>query len=126
MSQLPYTFTLNITCPSVNSLYTINYRTREISLKKDVRIFKYKVKTLTPYVEVPKDKPLRITIDYYSDRWFTKDGNIRNADIQNIDKAIIDSISEKLGIRDCNFFSVTRRKIVSNSNSKLVVSIDIL
>lgn len=120
---LPQTFTLKLKCPSVNSLYEVNYRLREISLKSSVKLFKYKVITLTPRIDVPKDEQLVIEICYHSSGWFNKDGSIKNKDIQNIDKALIDALSEKLGVRDCNFFKVSREKVESDEEM-VVITID--
>jgi len=121
---LPQTFTLHLKCPSVNSLYEVNYRLREISLKSIVKAFKYKVKTLTPRLDVPPDKELSLYIEYHSSGWYNKDGSIKNKDIQNIDKALIDAISEKIGIRDSGFFKVVRVKKVTSDKDKLVITID--
>lgn len=119
------TFTIPFACPSVNSLYTVNYARREIGLKKEVKVFRYRVKCAVPHATVPHDKELYIIINYHSKGWYTKDGKVKNKDVQNIDKAIIDAVAEKLGVRDCNFFYVTRRKVVSEEE-KMVITIGTL
>jgi len=84
--------------PSVNQMYKINYRTKQMYLDKSVTDFKNKVYPLIPALKPPVER-LRIEVEYYG-RFLNKNGTIKRKDGQNLDKCLYDIIFEKFGLDD--------------------------
>ena len=85
--------------PSINSLYEIVWRRREVNLKPEARRWKSASKEYVPRFEIAGTSLLRIDfIAHYP--FFHGNGTMRDFDSQNLLKLAIDCICEQLEIRD--------------------------
>lgn len=60
-----------------------------------------------------------VVVDFYGS-WRTKKGFLKKKDVENLQKACIDAICNKLGIDDSRFVTVTARKIESAKTITIV------
>jgi len=100
---------------SINQIYAINFGQRHIFLRPEVKRWKTDMK-----VYIPKWKPsdtgyIRVDIDIYSN-WFYKNGKVKRADLQNLEKVLIDTICEKIGIDDKFIFYKNSKKIQADED----------
>lgn len=102
------TFTLPFCPPSVNSLYTVNYKepdpSRRVTLKEECRRWKSEVHSRVPRFRIAEDSVVRIdwTVHY---PWLTKRKSWAKRDTANMMKLLHDAIAEKLGVDDRRFKS---------------------
>lgn len=100
------TFTLPLCPPSVNSLYSINYKAANpadrVSLKPECRRWKSDAKMYIPRFKIAEDSVLRVDRVYYY-AWFTKSKTWAKRDAFNMDKLLFDMIAEKIGVDDRRF-----------------------
>lgn len=100
------TFTLPLCPPSVNSLYSINYKAANpadrVSLKPECRRWKSDAKMYIPRFKIADDSVLRVDRVYYYP-WFTKSKTWAKRDAFNMDKLLFDMIAEKIGVDDRRF-----------------------
>jgi Holliday junction resolvase RusA-like endonuclease len=83
-------------------------------MSEEVRHFKMALKLACPVMKFSCPEPrLSIEIAYYSPKWICKNSKIRKADGMNLDKAVYDAISEKIGIDDSHFFKWAGIKVLS-------------
>lgn len=116
------TFRLPSPPPSMNSLYSINYRRREVFMKPEVRSYKTSMKFCTPTWDVKPDDMIDATFELIG-AWMCKNGNIKKADVQNTVKVLIDLISEKQGWNDCQVWKFSAVKRHSESESCVNVTL---
>ena len=95
--------------PSYDHHFKINYNLRQVYLTQEARMFKVKAKMSTPALTFKDTDLFKITIDYYGN-FFYKNHKPRKIDAQNLDKLLIDAVSEKLGFDDCRYFSIELHK----------------
>lgn len=94
-------FTIPFLPPSVNSLYGIQGGKRvRVFLKSEARQFKERAKLFMPKKEIKTDCKLGLEFSVRGN-WYFKNGNFKKLDLQNLEKILIDSISEKYGFDDC-------------------------
>ena len=114
-------FKIPILPQSVNSLYKVNYRTRQVYLSDEGRQFKTTAKLYIPQIKLKKKLPIiDIKIKYFG-KWHCKNGSVRRADGPNLDKVLFDAISEALGFDDCLIFYWAGQKIESDTDYTEVV-----
>lgn len=94
------TFKIPLLPPSINTIYKINYVTRSTYKSKEAREFENYCKLFTPAIrDITETQKVKTYIELHGS-WYFKNGAFRKKDIQNLDKVLIDSIFEKLGIDD--------------------------
>jgi hypothetical protein len=95
--------------PSVNSMYLINHNQRRVSLSDEALLWRTRVMpcVLPCKLDFPAYK---LTLTYQSPRWLIKNGDLRRADVSNMDKLTIDTLCSKWGFDDCKLTEVVRRK----------------
>lgn len=99
---------------SVNRMYSYNHHTKTMYLTEEARHFKMAIKLACPKIQFISDKPkIRIEIWYHSPTWICKNGKFRKRDIQNMDKILIDAISERLGVDDSHIWFHSGEKVIS-------------
>ena len=103
-------FSLPVSPVSVNSLYNVIFSLKEVQLKPEVRAWKTQVKQFVPPWKTQRIGYLYFNADVYTDTLY-KNGKLRRLDLQNMEKALIDAICEKLGIGDEFIFEKKTRKI---------------
>lgn len=83
-------------------------------LSPEAREFKDMVEKLVLDLQLqPPEGRLMVSIRLHSPRWLLKDGlRIRKMDIQNREKAVIDSVFKALGVDDSNIWLISMEKVV--------------
>ena len=108
-------FTIPLMPPSMNSLYNVIFSMKRIELKPEIRLWKSQAKQYVP-VWKQSDEPnsgwLYFKADVYTNIYF-KNGKVRKLDLQNLEKCLIDTICEKIGIGDEYIREKSARKIDS-------------
>lgn len=97
--------------PSLNSIYKINYISKQVYLDKSVKEFKSIVYPLIPQIKIPEGQALELKIRYYGMFLNKSDGKIKRKDGQNLDKVLYDIIFEKWGLDDSITFKGSWEKI---------------
>jgi hypothetical protein len=91
---------------SVNSIYefgyTINSPRPQHRLKPEWSMWASKAKPYIPSFRIAKNSIIRIDRCYFYP-WFYGNGNWRKADAANMDKLLLDVVSQKIGVDDCMF-----------------------
>jgi Holliday junction resolvase RusA-like endonuclease len=109
--ELIVSFTVPFVPPSVNCLYGVTSRGGRIRtfLKSDAARFKEKAKLfMIPKKVLPATKiHLELII---KTNWYYKNGSVKKIDIQNMEKILLDAISEKYGFDDSMIWSKTCEK----------------
>jgi Holliday junction resolvase RusA-like endonuclease len=100
---------------SMNKLYAINYRTKQVYMTPEARQFKSQAKLFISSFETSKTDKLSLRLDIHTD-WYFKNGNPKRSDIQNLIKVVVDMLSERLGFDDSQVWSFTANKIQSSEN----------
>jgi len=100
---------------SMNKLYAINYRTKQVYMTPEAREFKSKAKLFISSFETTKTDKLSLKLDINCD-WYFKNGNPKRSDIQNLIKVVVDMLSERLGFDDSQVWSFSANKIQSSEN----------
>jgi len=89
---------------SMNSLYQINYRMREVTLKSEAYTWRTRAKEFIPKSSI-KWEHIRIVYTLIiHDNWYFKNGKFKKLDVQNLEKLLIDGVSQKLGFDDCGIW----------------------
>lgn len=124
MTSKILSFSISEIPPSYNQSISINYNLRQVSLSKEAREFKQRVKEFMPHWKPDKDSLFGITISMHYD-WYYKNGKLRKLDLSNLDKLVIDAVSEKMGIDDSHIVQVYLFKIqnITNSHTDILVTI---
>jgi Holliday junction resolvase RusA-like endonuclease len=100
---------------SMNKLYAINYRTKQVYMTPEARQFKTQAKLFISSFATTKTDKLSLRLDINTD-WYFKNGNPKRSDIQNLIKVVVDMLSERLGFDDSQIWSFSANKIQSNEN----------
>ena len=100
---------------SMNKLYAINYRTKQVYMTPEARQFKSQAKLFISSFATTKTDKLSLKLDIHTD-WYFKNGNPKRSDIQNLIKVVVDMLSERLGFDDSQIWSFSANKIQSNEN----------
>ena len=108
-------FSIPVAPVSCNSLYNVLYSLKRIELKPEIRLWKTNVKNFVPQWKIDREDHMYFNADIYTETLF-KNGKIRKIDLQNLEKALIDAIFEKLGIGDEFIFRKATRKIQSDKD----------
>jgi len=98
--------------PSVNSLYQIIYAQKRVELRPEARLWKSKGKQYVPCWKTEKMEPLGIELEFYGN-WFFKNAAFRKLDLQNLIKLVCDTVAEKCGFDDSQFFKFEAKKVQS-------------
>ena len=104
-----YVFTIPSLPPSMNSIYNIIFKLGRIYLKPEVKKWKDDAKFFMPPLQMDGWERASIHL-ILSSSWYFKNGNRRKIDLQNLEKCIIDAVSEKAGVCDSIFFTKYSRK----------------
>lgn len=117
------TFTLPMVPPSVNSLYSVNFKepdpSRRITLKDECRLWKNSAAGYMPRFKVAPDSVIRVDRTYWFN-WFTKTGKWAKKDAFNFDKLLFDMISKRINVDDSRFKEGMMRSINSPVEKTLV------
>jgi Holliday junction resolvase RusA-like endonuclease len=100
---------------SMNKLYAINYRTKQVYMTPEARQFKSQAKLFISSFATTKTDKLSLRLDINTD-WYFKNGNPKRSDIQNLIKVVVDMLSERLGFDDSQIWSFSANKIQSSEN----------
>ena len=103
-------FSIPMAPVSCNSLYNVMFALKRVELKPEIRLWKTQVKTFVPPWKTDKTGYLYFNADVYTETLF-KNGKVRKLDLQNMEKALIDAICEKLGLGDEFIFEKKTRKL---------------
>ena len=120
--QLLAEFKIEGKCPSYNSLFKINYNLKLIYLTQTAREFKRRVKILSPYISIPEHCLIQFKIQVIQS-WIYKNGKLKRADVQNMDKLLIDALCDKWGIDDSRVQKTSIEKIHSNKENYINIKI---
>ena len=96
---------------SVNQLYMINHRQRSVYLNPKALLFKSQAKMCMP----PKpgwlkaDTKVELLMVIFSNLYY-KNGKVKKFDLQNLEKIVIDAVSEKYGHDDCYVWKKVSKK----------------
>ena len=108
-------FSIPLSPVSCNSLYNVIFYLKRIELKPEIRLWKTQVKQYIPPWKTSETGYLYFNADIYTKTLF-KNGKLRKLDLQNLEKALIDAICEKLGLGDEFIFQKFTRKIQSEKD----------
>ena len=108
-------FTVPLSPVSCNSLYNVMFALKRVELKPEIRMWKTQVKQFVPPWKTEKTGYLYFNLDVYTETLF-KNGKVRKLDLQNMEKALIDAVCEKIGLSDEFIFEKKTRKIQSEKD----------
>lgn len=97
---------------SCNSLYNVMFAMRKVELKPEIRLWKSQVKQFVPVWKTAESGFLYFNVEFHTETMF-KNGKLRKLDLQNLEKALIDAVCEKLGIGDEYIFEKHTKKVQS-------------
>ena len=103
-------FSIPLSPVSCNSLYNVMFHLKKVELKPEIRYWKTQVKGYVPVWKTERTGYLYFNADVYTETLF-KNGKVRKIDLQNMEKALIDAVCEKLGLSDEFIFQKFTRKI---------------
>ena len=103
-------FSIPVSPVSCNSLYNVMFAMRKVELKPEIRLWKSQVKQFVPPWNTAESGYMYFNADIYTETLF-KNGKVRKLDLQNLEKALIDAVCEKLGVGDEFIFQKFTRKI---------------
>lgn len=109
-------FTVPLSPVSCNSLYNVMFSLKKVELKPEIRLWKTQVKQYVPVWKTARTGYLYFNADVYTETLF-KNGKVRKLDLQNMEKALIDAVCEKLGLSDEFIFEKHTRKIQADMDS---------
>jgi Holliday junction resolvase RusA-like endonuclease len=93
-------FTLPSIPSSINALYQISFAQRKVFMNPEARLWKTQMKLLVPRIKTSETTHFfKIDRKYYYP-FFYKNGKVKKVDTHNLDKLLIDTISEKCGFDD--------------------------
>jgi Holliday junction resolvase RusA-like endonuclease len=97
---------------SMNKLYAINYRTKQVYMTPEARNWKTKAKMFISSFVIEKDFFYDVIIEINT-ALFCKNGNLKRFDAHNLTKIVADTLSERLGVDD----SVFKKTTIEKNNS---------
>lgn len=113
--------TIPFKTPTVNNLYGKTFRHGGLYLKPEAKKLKQHITDLVKIL--PKqdfeDKKLKVIIEVY-ENWLTKKGEVKNKDVANREKFLIDSVLECLGLDDKYIYEMIIRKMQSESEQAII------
>lgn len=89
-------------------------------LKPEARNFKEKAKLFMPKWTPEPSTSLSLSFSIRA-RWMNQNGTFRKLDIQNLEKILIDAISEKFGFDDSRIWQKFCKKIESEKEEVAVI-----
>ncbi|MBU2052539.1 RusA family crossover junction endodeoxyribonuclease [Patescibacteria group bacterium] len=111
--------------PSVNSMYQINFSRKQTYMKPEVRTYKTMMKLYVPKFNVGETDKVSISVRVHQD-WFHKCGSFKKQDCQNMQKVLVDLISEKQGWEDQQVWEFSIKKVQDKNSSFVEVEESIL
>lgn len=96
--------------PSVNRIYAINHNQRSVRLSDQAALWKTRTIPFVKPCRWLNECLLRLTLEYESPDWLTKQGKLRRMDVQNLDKICIDTMFAKWGWDDSRLVEIVTRK----------------
>lgn len=107
-------FTIPFLPISCNSLYGISSKRGRVQvfLKGEARSFKEKAKLFMPMRTVSPSYLFKLEIKVMAP-WHTENGHVKKQDIQNLEKILIDAISEKYEFNDSRIWIKYCEKVES-------------
>ena len=96
---------------SINQLYTIDHRRRRVDLSDEALLWRTR---MTPHVLAcrwPTEWLLKLTLNYESPRWLTKQKTMRRIDHANYEKLVTDTLFRKWDRDDSMLVEIVSRKI---------------
>ena len=126
LSPRSITFELPDLPASVNCIYEFNHANSGLPvrrLKGAYALWKSNMKVHVPRADWVKGKFIKVTLDFQSNSWWYKNGNLKRKDIENLEKLTIDTIFEKLGADDCYIVEKVSMKTIGASD-KVVVTLE--
>lgn len=103
---------------SMNAIYQIIFHLRQVQMKPEVRAWKHQAKMMIPIWKLPQNCEtgfIRIKMEFHSHLWYYKNGKLKRVDAHNLQKVLIDAISEKMGFDDSMVFEWHGRKVIDTS-----------
>lgn len=114
-----HTFKVPLLPESVNSLYKINYKFRTVYMSDEGRSFKYNAKLFMPPMQFSDNSRFSLSVEYHGD-WYCKNGSVKRSDMQNLDKLVIDTIFEHIGIDDKFLWELHTKKVLDVSGFMVI------
>jgi len=113
--------------PSMNDIYYHikgHFGEYQYVLKPEVRLWKTNAKQFIPPWK-PIDHPTGLFYFNWTavNDWYYKNGKVKKFDLTNLEKVLIDSVCEKLGIGDEFIWDTRRNKIHSPAEAYIDVEI---
>lgn len=115
-------FTIEGLPPSFNEHFKINYQFKQVYLSEEARLFKVKVKMSVPHMQIIDTDLFKLKV-WFHHNWFFKNNKPRKLDLQNLDKLLIDALSERIGFDDSRIFECHYFKVQCLEGSKTVVEV---
>lgn len=100
---------------SMNQIYAINFGQRQVYLRPEVKRWKNDCKPHVPLWRPSGTGYISIELDFYGN-WLYKNGKLKRADLQNLEKVTIDTICEKIGVDDKFIVHKVTNKIQSDDH----------
>ena len=91
------------------------FHLKRVELKPEIRLWKSQVKQFVPAWKTSKTGYLYFNAEFHTETMF-KNGKLRKLDLQNLEKALIDAICEKLGIGDEFIFAKETKKVQASKD----------
>jgi Holliday junction resolvase RusA-like endonuclease len=105
--------------PTINHLYY--HRGNMKILTREARELREKIKEIIgkQSINIEEDTELQVKVCIY-ENWYNQDGTIKQKDILNREKFLIDSVFKALEIDDKHIFKSTFLKINSDDNKAII------
>lgn len=109
--------TINEKTPSVNHLYMQRGFVR--FLTKEAKELKERIKARCMPDNSLVGVLLRVVVEIH-ENWYYENGNIKKKDVANLEKFLIDSIFEGLGLDDKYIFEITMKKVLDTEEKAII------
>lgn len=94
------TFRIPSLPPSMNAIYQIIFHLKQVQMKPEVRAWKTQAKQMIPQMTAHPDSYIFRLDAHFHYNWLFKNKSFRKFDTANMLKVLIDSVAEKVGIKD--------------------------
>lgn len=94
------TFRIPSLPPSMNAIYQIIFHLKQVQMKPEVRAWKTQAKQMIPQMVAHPDSYIFKLDAHFHYNWLFKNKAFRKFDTANMLKVLIDSVAEKVGIKD--------------------------
>jgi Holliday junction resolvase RusA-like endonuclease len=118
------TFKIPALPPSINQMYKLNFKTKQVYLDESVREFKNKAIFYIPNFKINPQEKVILVVEYHG-KFYNKDGTIKRRDGQNLDKCLYDIIFDKLSADDSCVWAGVFSKIHAEEEFTMVTIIKI-